>query len=232
MTLIACAAAAVHAQAPATRIVPAQAPSARQPTDAEIERAAREHRMPSDVELNRVSIPSTPKIDAIGKPAPINVETLARQYQDPRAGFVGNANNASPRLQIFVTLAMPEASLGALIAQAVRANAVLVLRGAKNGSVRQTLDAARTLIGTQRVAWQIDPPAFTRYHVTTAPTFVLSKAGAEPKACGNDVCVADGDFAKVSGDVSLDYALEAIARGAPNHAADAEIFLTQLRRRP
>ena len=70
---------------------------------------------------------------------------------------------ASPRLQIFVTLAMPEASLAALIAQAVPAHAVLVLRGAKNGSIRQTLDAARKLIGTQPVAWQIDPPAFARY---------------------------------------------------------------------
>jgi conjugal transfer pilus assembly protein TrbC len=232
MTLIAYAVPWVQAQAPATRIVPSETPAMRQPTEAEIGRAAREHRMPSDAELDRVPIPSTPKIDALGKPTPIDLESIARQYQDPRAGFVGDASNTSPRLQIFVTLAMPEASLRALIAQAVRTDAVLVLRGAKNGSVRQTLDAVRTLIGTQRVAWQIDPPAFTRYHVTIAPTFVLSKAGAQPNACGNDVCDADGDFAKVSGDVSLDYALEAIARGAPNLAADAEIFLTQLRRRP
>jgi conjugal transfer pilus assembly protein TrbC len=232
MALIACAATAVHAQAPAIPIVPPATPSMRQPTNAEIEHAAREHRMPTDAELDRVPIPSTPKVGGLAKPAPIDVERLARQYQDPRDGFVGDANNASPHLQIFVTLAMPEASLRALIDQAVRANAVLVLRGAKNGSVRQTLDAVRTLIGTQGVAWQIDPPAFARYHVTTAPTFVLTKAGAERNACGNDVCIAERDFAKVSGDVSLDYALEAIARGAPNVAADAEVLLSRLRARP
>jgi len=129
-------------------------------------------------------------------------------------------------------LAMPEASLSALIAQAVRANAVLVLRGAKNGSVRQTLEAARKLIGTQPVAWQIDPPAFARYQVTAAPTFVLTRAGAAPSACGDDVCLGDLDFAKVTGNVSLDYALEAIARGAPTFAAEAEGVLSALRRRP
>ena len=42
----------------------------------------------------------------------------------------------------------------------------------------------------------------------------------------------DHDFAKVTGDVSLDYALETIIRGAPTFAADAEVLLTQLRRRP
>jgi conjugal transfer pilus assembly protein TrbC len=232
LTLIACAGAAVHAQAPVSGVVRPALPAMRQPTDAEIERATREHRIPSDAELDRVPIPSTPKIDASGTPAAIDLESLARQYQEARAGSDANATNASPRLQIFVTLAMPEASLRALIAQAVRTDAVLVLRGAKNGSVRETLAAARTLIGTQAVAWQIDPPAFARYHVTTAPTFVLSRAGAEPNACGNDVCIAEGDFAKVSGDVSLDYALEAFARGAPSVAADAEALLSRLRRRP
>jgi conjugal transfer pilus assembly protein TrbC len=207
-------------------------PSVRQPTAAEIDRAAREHRMPTDAELERVPIPSTPKLDATGPNAPLDIEKLARQIQDPQAALERDANNTSPRLQIFVTLAMPEASLAALIAQAVRARAVLVLRGAKNGSIRQTLDAARKLIGTQPVAWQIDPPAFARYQITAAPAFVLTRTGAVPSACGDEVCLADHDFAKVTGDVSLDYALEAVTRGAPAFAADAENLLTQVRRRP
>jgi len=206
--------------------------SVRPPTEAEVERAAREHRMPTDAELERVPIPSTPNLDGAGKPAPVDVEAIARRYPSPQGAVSPDANNTSPRLQIFVTLAMPEASLAALIAQAVRADAVLVLRGAKNGSIRQTLDAARKLIGTQPVAWQIDPPAFARYQITAAPTFVLAKAGAQPSACGDEVCLADHDFAKVTGDVSLGYALEAIARGAPAFAADAEALLTQVRHRP
>jgi conjugal transfer pilus assembly protein TrbC len=230
IALLACAVTSVHAQSPASN-APGTV-SVRQPTDAEIERAAREHRMPTDAELERLPITSTPKLDVVGKPAPLDIEHLARQLQDPQAAFERDANNAAPRLQIFVTLAMPEVSLAALIAQAARAHAVLVLRGAKNGSVRQTLDAARTLIGTQLVAWQIDPPAFARYTITAAPTFVLTRVGAAPAACGTDVCIAEGDFAKVTGDVSLDYALEAIARGAPTFAAEADVLLSTLRRRP
>ncbi|MBK6603825.1 MAG: type-F conjugative transfer system pilin assembly protein TrbC [Betaproteobacteria bacterium] len=230
--VLACMVLRAHAQTPAGNAgVPATV-SVRPPTDAEIERAAREHRMPTDAELERIAIPSTPKLDGTGPTAPLDLEQLARQLQDAQAKFARAANDTAPRLQIFVTLAMPEPSLRALIAQAARANAVLVLRGAKNGSLRQTLEAARTLIGTQPVAWQIDPPAFARYQISAAPAFVLTRAGAQPTACTEGVCLADHDFAKVTGDVSLDYALEAIARGAPHFAADAEALLTPLRRRP
>ena len=230
--LLACAVLTVHAQTPERNAVIAETVSARPPTDAEIERASREHRMPTDAELERIAIPSTPKLEGTGPTAPLDLQNLARRLQDAQAKFARAANDTAPRLQIFVTLAMPEPSLRALIAQAARANAVLVLRGAKNGSLRQTLEAARTLIGTQAVAWQIDPPAFARYQISAAPTFVLTRAGAQPTACTEGVCLADHDFAKVAGDVSLDYALEAITRGAPHFAADAEALLTPLRRRP
>ena len=232
IALLACAVLTVHAQAPERNAgVPATV-SARPPTDAEIERAAREHRMPTDAELERIAIPSTPKLEGTGPTPPLDLEKLARQLQDAQAKFARAANDTAPRLQIFVTLAMPEPSLRALIAQAARANAVLVLRGAKNGSLRQTLEAARTLIGTQPVAWQIDPPAFARYQISAAPAFVLTRASARPATCAAGACPADDDFVKITGDVSLDYALEAIARGAPRFAADAEALLTPLRRRP
>ncbi len=230
--MLACTVPRAHAQTPAGNAgVPATI-SGRPPTDAEIERAAREHRMPTDAELERIAIPSTPKLEGTGPTAPLDLEQLARQLQDAQATLARAATDTAPRLQIFVTLAMSEPSLRALIAQAARANAALVLRGAKNGSLRQTLEAARTLIGTQPVAWQIDPPAFARYQISAAPAFVLTRAGAQTAACAAGVCLADDDFVKVTGDVSLDYALEAIARGAPRFAADAEAFLTPLRRRP
>ena len=69
--------------------------------------------MPTDTELERVPIPSTPKLNVVGKPAPLDIEKLARQIQDPQAAFERDANNTAPRLQIFVTLGMPEASLSA-----------------------------------------------------------------------------------------------------------------------
>jgi conjugal transfer pilus assembly protein TrbC len=230
--VLACTVLRAHAQTPERNAGAPATISGRPPTDAEIERAAREHRMPTDAELERIAIPSTPKLDGTGPTAPLDPEKLARQWHDAQARLARAANDTAPRLQIFVTLAMPEPSLRALIAQAARAKAVVVLRGAKNGSLRQTLEAARNLIGAQPVAWQIDPPAFARYQISAAPAFVLTRAGAQPAACTEGVCLANQDFAKVTGDVSLEYALEAIARGAPHFAAEAEVLLTPLRRRP
>ena len=77
-------------------------------------------------------------------------------------------------LRIFITLDMPRGSLQRLVDQAARSGAVLVLRGLKAQSLRATLAAVSALIETRRVAWVIDPEAFTRFRVTSAPTFVLT----------------------------------------------------------
>ncbi|MBE7524481.1 MAG: hypothetical protein HS109_19170 [Burkholderiales bacterium] len=69
---------------------------------------------------------------------------------------------------------MPRASLQLLTDQAARSGAVLVLRGLKANSMRETLAAVSSLIGERQVAWVIDPEAFARYRIERAPTFVLS----------------------------------------------------------
>jgi conjugal transfer pilus assembly protein TrbC len=200
--------------------------SGRQPTEAEIEDAARMQRMPTAAEVEAATS-STPKLNAIPSGAPLDIEALARALQEPSADLKSSIDTR--RLRIFVTLAMPEATLRALTTQALRTSATLVLRGAKNGSIRQTLEAVRDLIGAQPVAWEIDPPAFARYDITLVPSFVLSTGNPLAGSCEPQTCASNGDFAKVAGDVSLDYALEAIARGAPHLAADASAFLTRLR---
>jgi conjugal transfer pilus assembly protein TrbC len=40
--------------------------------------------------------------------------------------------------------------------------------------MRQTVAVVQELIGKRRVAWVIDPEAFTRFAVRQAPTFVLT----------------------------------------------------------
>jgi conjugal transfer pilus assembly protein TrbC len=62
-----------------------------------------------------------------------------------------------------------------------------VLRGLHRGSMRETVTRMHELIGSQRVAVQIDPTAFDRYGVVQVPTFVLARGG-RPEAG----CVADG----------------------------------------
>ena len=197
--------------------------SVRHPTAAEIERAAREHRMPTDAELERVPIPSTPKLDVTGPTAPLDLEEA--RPPDP-----GPASRVRARRERHHAAPADLRDAGDARGVALRPHR----RGGACECRCWCCAAPRTDPYARRwrrhasssarkpVAWQIDPPAFARYRITAAPTFVLTRTGAVPAACADDVCLADHDFAKVTGDVSLDYALEAIVRGAPTFAADAE----------
>ena len=102
-----------------------------------------------------------------------------------------------------------------MLDQASRTGATLVLRGLKAQSLRETLAAVRPLIEAHPVAWVIDPEAFARYQVTLAPTFVLTLNEASKETdqapCGS-ACATPTSFVSVVGDVSLHYALDAIAR--------------------
>ncbi len=115
---------------------------------------------------------------------------------------------------IFVSFAMPEATLQRLVDQASGAGATLVLRGLINGSIRDTVTRMQALIGSRRVDVQIDPEAFDRYGITRTPTFVLATDGAGTEACASRVCGASAQFVKVAGDVTLEYAMQHLNRAS------------------
>lgn len=203
----------------------------RQPSDAEVEAARKKFRMPSESELDRAAASQSPiNVDAIPKPkGQVDVETLARAYEQNRQIFEGNSKVTDhPALLVFVTLAMPEATLRLLIDQAARVHAVLVLRGLQKASIRQTVARVQQLIGQTAVEFQIDPEAFDRFGVRSAPTFVLIKPEAGLADCAAGTCVAPDAFASVVGDVSIGYALQTIAQRAPRFKTDAELFLQQI----
>lgn len=149
----------------------------------------------------------------------IDIEALARQGQ--ALGSSGDASGPTSQpsgLRVFVTLDMPQGSLERLVAQAERHGATLVLRGLKDQSMRLTLERVQALLGQRPVAWQIDPGAFEHYRVQAAPTFVLDLPHTDPGGhahCTGGGCTERAPFVSVSGDVSLDYALQAMARRQP-----------------
>ena len=121
--------------------------------------------------------------------------------------------------------------------------------------MRQTIAAAADLIGERRVSWVIDPNAFKRFNVNAAPTFVLTLAGdlglhvmpgiptpSDASSLGNKPglpqCVGNGctaptnpaDYLSVSGDVSLDYALDVMLRHSPDAAPHASAIVQRLRK--
>lgn len=221
----------------------AQAPPgpARWPTTQEIERAKAERPLPA---LDAAQ-PQRP-LPRIGPGAGTGPEA-AQRPQAPGAGIdigaparqgsqIGGNPNAGalppqePALRIFVTLDMPQGSLRRLVDQAERAGAVLVLRGLKNQSMRQTVAAVSDLLGQRRAGWVIDPEAFERHGIEAAPTFVLT-VGEDAPPCSATTCTVPRPFVSVSGDVSLDYALEHMARRQPGAAAVAGPYLSRLRTR-
>ena len=204
-----CAALAAHAAEPAW------------PSKQAVERIRETHRFPDAGALDRTPIASPPKVDA--RAAGTDIEALVRQYAGATAP--ATAQTSLPTLRIFVTLDMPAASLRGLADQAARSGATLVLRGLKGNSMRATLASVQSLIGERHLAWQIDPLAFARYAVERAPTFVLLTGGggatAAASACTPD-CRAASAFVAVAGDVSLDYALEAMLRQV--HSARPQVL--------
>jgi conjugal transfer pilus assembly protein TrbC len=186
-------------------------------TDADIERARQQHRMPTEAELAKVPVPGTPRIESLPQPAtrmPIDLEALSKGF-DVQNGAHASAmapGKAGPKVLIFVSFAMPEATLQRLVDQAALAGATLVLRGLVNGSIRDTVTRMQALIGSRRVAVQIDPEAFDRHGITRTPTFVLVMGGAGTEACASRACGSSQQFVKVAGDVTLDYAMRYLNR--------------------
>jgi conjugal transfer pilus assembly protein TrbC len=188
-------------------------------TEADIERARQQHRMPTEAELARVPVPAAPRIENLPQPVtrvPIDLEAISKGFdlQNGAQPAAMGPGKAGPRVLIFVSFAMPEATLLRLLDQASRAGATLVLRGLVNGSIRDTVTRMQALIGSRRVAVQIDPEAFDRFGVTRTPTFVLAMDDTGAEACGSRVCGSSQTFAKVAGDVTLEYAMQHLDQGA------------------
>ena len=204
----------------------AQAPQ--WPTPQDIDRALKANPFPGADRIGSQPIRLPPRVNP--QRDAIDIEALARsKAQLPNTGAASGTVPAP--LRIFITLDMPRSSLQLLTDQASLAGAVLVLRGLKSRSMRETVAIVGELIGERKVAWVIDPEAFTRFAVRQAPTFVLMLNDAANDAQPNCVsgCATTVAFASIAGDVSLDYALETILRRRPEAAPRAEPILKRLR---
>jgi type-F conjugative transfer system pilin assembly protein TrbC len=161
---------------------------------------------------------STPRLpDARPQQAP-DPAALAERYRQAAP----QAPAAEPDLLAFVSFSMPRASLERLARESARAGAVLVFRGPKDGSLKKTLQAFESLarLGAQAM---MHPEAFRRMNVDAVPVYALGPAGADCAAAG---CK---DILRLSGDVSLEYALEIMARTQGPMAQAAERRLQRMR---
>ena len=177
-------------------------------------------------------VAATPGLDRLPKPAPgapVDIAAIARRFDAAGATSAAQALAHGPQLLVFVSLAIPEGSMRRLIEQAERSRAVLVLRGLKDGSMVKTAVAVRELIGNHKAAIQIDPQGFDRFGVNQVPTFVLLKDGAQLQRCTDTSCSAPAAYVDVSGDVTIEYALEWMASRSSGFGREARQLLQRLR---
>jgi len=207
-------------------------------TEQDIERARQTYLYgaPGGTQLQVAPATASPRIDAL--PQPISppavlpsLEALAKGYAiEGNGADMAQGLAAGPGLMVFVSLSMPQPSLQRLVDQAARAKASVFIRGLVDGSLRQTVSQVQGLIGSRQVAIQIDPQAFDRFSIEKVPSFVLVRDGTRPASCASGTCAPPKGFVRTSGDVSLDYALEFMQRGAPGFSKDAALFLRRIKR--
>ena len=167
-----------------------------------------------------------PKVEEIPKPAAAapDIASIAEKYRD-----LGNAaapHSAQPDLMVFVSFSMPKEALIRTAEQAERAGATLVFRGLKGDSMAKMGEEVQKILGGRNVSVAIHPPAFQQFSVTRVPAVVMARAEASNVL--DNGCSKPETFVKVSGDVSLDYALDYIERRSPAWAAAARYFRSKI----
>jgi conjugal transfer pilus assembly protein TrbC len=178
-------------------------------------------------EAARTVAPSMPKVDALPKPvAPApDLASIAEKYRQIQAPAIADSNRAD--LMIFASLSMPKEALVRTAEQAERAGATLVFRGLKGDSMTKMGEEIKAIVGSRSVSVVVHPPAFQQFGVSRVPTFVLARGDAGNQTLENG-CSKPETFVKVSGDVSLDYALDYIERKSQAWAAVAKEYRSRI----
>lgn len=137
----------------------------------------------------------------------------------------------APRLMAFASLSMPAASLKQMIADVSRAGGVVVFRGFPGNSARSfTAALARALPdGGARSAVGVDPRLFRAFDVEAVPAFVVTATDFD--LCdGFDCRTAVPPHDRMSGNVTLEFALDRFATGGGPAARVAAAYRARLTR--
>ena len=151
----------------------------------------------------------------------IDIEAIAKRYEK---GVI--QQQKGERVYIFATLDMPKATLKKLVTDVRKVDGAVVLRGFYEGSYKKTYQKIQEL-GLTDGNIQVNPSAFHKYKINQAPSFVVVKKLGANESLDLDGCVLPDEYIKITGDVSLAYALEKMAASVKN-ANDREIIEQQL----
>jgi conjugal transfer pilus assembly protein TrbC len=154
------------------------------------------------------------------KRSDIDIDALARRYEQKAQ------DKKTEEVMVFVSFTMPTASLKRIVKEANKIGASVIFRGFKNNSYKETILAIKSL-GEVAGNVVVNPNAFTKYQIKSVPVLVLAKATTLDQL-DTSGCALPDTYAAVSGDVSLPYALEAIAKQDRAFESLAHQYLQQL----
>ena len=124
-------------------------------------------------------------------------------------GFAGRGNTAE--IVLFTSLSVPAASWRQWARDAARTGTPLVLRGVGAGGLRATVKRIGDRLGGHDAGVAIDPRLFRLFGVTRVPAVVVVPGGVPPcrsRGCSHDPAPPHD---RVTGNIGLVAALEAIA---------------------
>ncbi|WP_264575044.1 type-F conjugative transfer system pilin assembly protein TrbC [Sphingobium sp. B11D3A] len=160
-----------------------------------------------------------------GIKGPIDFDAIVASAADPDQR--GNA----PQFIVFASLSMPADSLKPLIRDTTRAGGAVVFRGFPGNSMKAFQQGiAKVLEGrSDNVNVGIDPRLFRAFAVEAVPAFVVVTSDFD--SCDGFDCKTDvPPFDKLSGNVTVSYALETMADGGGPGARVARTALSNLQR--
>ncbi len=147
----------------------------------------------------------------------------------PNAGTDGSKGAGTAKVLLFTSLAVPAASWRAAAQDAARIGAPLVLRGVTGGSLPETARRIRTRLGNAKAGVALDPRLFRLFGIARVPAVVVVPGGVPP--CRSSGCADDDPppHDRVTGNLSLAAALEAIAAEGSEGRSVAQRHLATLR---
>ncbi|UNW11119.1 type-F conjugative transfer system pilin assembly protein TrbC (plasmid) [Acinetobacter indicus] len=156
--------------------------------------------------------------------SPIDVEAIAEKYKKKVTAEKARTDGVIA----FASFSMPKESLKKLVKDMEKIGGSVIFVGFKGGTYRSMVENVSKL-GLEYGNIQVNPNAFDQYKIKTVPAIVLVKPNAEEKL-DLEGCVLPDNYSKVSGDVSLEYALNLMAeKEVSDLKTIAQKYLDQLK---
>ena len=162
-----------------------------------------------------------------GAVEPLPAERQAAELAESLRGGKGAA-----KVLVFLSLAVPTPSWRQWAEEAARAGVPLVLRGPSPDGMRATMAEIGVRLDGANTGVAIDPRLFRLFDIARAPAVVVLPEGVP--ACASRGCAADAPppFDRITGNIGLAAALEAVSREGAVGREVARAYLEDLGGRP